>query len=273
MKRILAGLALTTAAALVTAAPAQAAPAQAAPVNPVKALKKQFVSGHGVKISETSSMSSNGKSLGTSKSSAIIEFGKSGVVASDVRSKASSKSMESLLSPQRAITVGGYSYVQGGLYTEDLPEGKKWVRYRGTASGATYNQVIDITRPKVLQTLISRAKGAKGGVYKGSLTYSDLAKAYGQKLTGTLGKIKIDYALAVNSKGLVTTLKSDWGLDFGVLGKAQSSTTTRFSGWGAKVKIKAPAKSLWADVDSVPEDSEIPQELPNSALDSLSSGN
>ncbi|MFG6193133.1 hypothetical protein [Nonomuraea sp. JJY05] len=268
MKRILAGLALTTAAALVAATPA----AQAAPVDPVKALKKQFVAGHGVRISEKTRMSLDGKSAGVSTTLGSFEFGKSGIVASDLRSRrpGKDKSLAAAFAPPRIITVGGYSYVQGGLFSEDLPEGKKWVRYGGgEATGGTYNQILDIFEPKVLKTLVSRAKSFKGGTYKGALTYSELAKAYGQKLSGTVGKIKIDYSLKVNSKGLVTTLTSGWTLDFGVLGKTRSVTETRYLGWGSKVKIKAPAKDLWVAVDDLGEDSEVPLEIPNNSLNSL----
>ncbi|MEV1166814.1 hypothetical protein [Nonomuraea sp. NPDC049784] len=260
MKRILAGLALTTAAALVTATP----PAQAAPVDPVKALKSQYVAGHGVRISEKSWMTVDGKSMGTSTTTGGIEFGKSGVVASDFRNRKPGKS--SLFAPPRVITVGGHSYVQGGLYSEDLPEGKKWVRYTGQATGSTYNQIIDIFEPKVLKVIVSHAKSFKGGTYKGSLTYSELAKVYGEKLGGPLGKIKIDYALKVNSKGLPTQLTSGWTMDFGVLGKTRSTSETRYLGWGSKVKIKAPAEDQWVDVDDLGEDSDVPQEIPSNAL-------
>ncbi|MFI7127581.1 hypothetical protein ACIBQ1_17920 [Nonomuraea sp. NPDC050153] len=268
MKRILAGLALTTAAALVTVTPA----AQAAPVDAVKALKKQFVAGHGVRISEETRTSLDGKSLGTTKTSGTFEFGKSGVVASDLRTRtpSSDKSLSASLAPPRIITVGGYSYIQGGLYSEDLPEGKKWVRYGGSeATGGTFNQILDIFEPKVLKTLVSKAKSFKGGTYKGVLTYSELGKVYGQKVTGLVGKIKIDYTLKVNSKGLVTTLSSGWSMDFGVLGKTRSVTETRYLGWGSKVKVKAPAEDQWIDVKDLSEDSDVPQEIPNNSLNSL----
>jgi hypothetical protein len=263
MKRILAGLVLTAAAALVTAAPAQAAP-----VDPAKALKKQFVAGHGVRISETTRMTADGKTTTAGKTTGSLAFGKSGVVASDFRNRAAGGGVDSSLAPPRIITVGGYSYAQGGLFSEDLPEGKKWVRYSGQATGATYNQIIDIFQPKVLKTLVSHAKSFKGGTYKGSLTYNDLGKAYGQKIGGKIGKIKIDYALSVNSKGLVTTLKSGWAMDFGVLGKFRSTTDSRYTGWGSKVKIKAPAEDLWVDVDSLGEDSNGPQSLPDNSINS-----
>ncbi|GAA3243521.1 hypothetical protein [Nonomuraea helvata] len=268
MKRILAGLALTTVAALVTATPA----AQAAPVDPVKALKKQFVAGHGVRITETTRLTLDGKSAGAStRTSGTFEFGKKGIVASDIKSHGAGgdKSLAGAYGPPRVVTVGGYSYVQGGLFSENLPDGKTWVRYTGEASGGTYNQTLDIFEPKVLKAIVSHAKSFKGGTYKGSLTYKDLAKAYGQKIGGRIANIKIDYALQVNSKGLATQLTSGWTMDLGILGKTRSVTETRYIGWGSKVKIKAPAEDQWIDVANLGEDSNVPQEIPNSALNSL----
>lgn len=262
MKRILTGLALAAAATLVTATPAHAAP-----VNPAKALQKQFVKGHGVRISEKSRMSVDGKSLGTSTTTGRLEFGKSGIVASDIRTSSPKGSLSSLFAaPPRIISIDGHSYVQGGLYSEDLPDGKKWVRYNGQPSGSTYNQLIDIFEPKVLKLVLSHAKSSKSGLYKGSVTYKDLAKAYGSRLDGSFAKIKIDYALKTNSKGLITSLTSSWGLDFGILGNSRSTTETRYVGWGSKVSIKAPSKSVWIDVKDLGEDSDVPQEIPGNAL-------
>jgi hypothetical protein len=263
MKRILAGLALTTAAALVTATPALAAP-----VDPVKALKKQFVSGHGVRISETTRLTVDGKSSSAGKTTGTLEFGKSGVVASDLKNRAPG-GLAAAFAPPRIITVGGHSYAQGGAFSEELPEGKKWVRYSGVATGGTYNQSIDVFEPKVLKALVSHAKSFKSSTYKGSLTYSELSKVYGQKLSGKLGKIKIDYSMVVNSKGLVTHLKSSWTMDFGVLGKFRSTTESRYTGWGSKVKIKAPAQDLWIDVKDLSGDSEVPKDIPDNSINSL----
>ncbi|MEV4069463.1 hypothetical protein ACGFJC_17370 [Nonomuraea fuscirosea] len=263
MKRILAGLALTTAAALVTAAPAHAAPA-----DPVKALKKQFVAGKGVRIVETARLAVDGKKSSSSKSSGTFLFGKSGVVASDLKNQAPKAAAQ--VAPPRVITIGGHSYVQGGAFSQDLPEGKKWVRYPGVAAGATYSQMIDVFQPGVLKVLVAKATSVKGGTYKGALTQDQLAAAsHGQKLGGKLGKIKIEYALSVNSKGLVRELRSNWTMDFGVLGKYRSSTSTQYIGWGSKVTIKAPAEDLWIDAKDLGEDSEVPDQLAESSIGAI----
>lgn len=267
MKRIIAGLALASAAALLTAAPAQAAPA-----DPVKALKKQYVAGHGVRFSETSRTSMDGKSTGASSTNGVFQFGKSGIVASDVRNRAKGKNADlySSLMPTRLITLGEYAYAQGGIYSADLPEGKKWVRYPNTTlTFSSYSQMLDIFEPKVLNALVTHAKSTKGGIYRGSLTVKELSKIYGEKVDKKVGKIKIGYLLALNSKGLVTRVVSDWTLDFGVLGKSRSTTDTRFSGWGAKVTVKAPPADQVIDVSDLTEDSGVPQDIPNGSLNSL----
>lgn len=260
MKRILTGLALTTAVALVTGTPAQAA------VDPVKALKKQFVPGHGVRIVETSRTTVDGKGLSSAKTAATFVFGRSGVAASDVRNGAADNGIV----PPRAITVGGHTYAQGGPYSQSLPEGKKWVRYPGLPTGSTYSQALDVFDPNVLKALVTKAKSHKGNTYKGWLTQDELSTAtHTKKLGGKLGKMKIDYVLSVNSKGLASTLKSGWSMDFGILGSYRQTTTTRYIGWGSKVTIKAPAKDQWVDVSDLSEDSEAPEALKESTVDTL----
>jgi hypothetical protein len=258
MKRILAGLALACAATLVTAAPAQAAP-----VDPVKAMKKQYVAGHGVRISETSVTKLGGKVMGSEKTTGKIAFDKSGVAAVDLSTKGKSTTS---FNPDRMISVGRHTYVQGGVFDQELPEGKTWVRYAGAPSGTTMNQILDVFEPKVLKALVSKAKSVKGGTYKGAMTYKEIGKIYGENVTGTMSKIKVNYALSLNSKGLVTRVVTTWGLDFGVLGKTTGITDTQFSSWGAATKIKAPAADLWVDVEDLGEDSKVPDEIPQERL-------
>ncbi|MER6578004.1 hypothetical protein [Nonomuraea sp. NPDC001023] len=267
MKRIIAGLALASAAALVTATPAQAAPA-----DPAKALKKQYVAGHGVRFTETSRSSMDGKSTGATKTSGVLEFGRSGIVASDVRNHGIGKNADvfASLMPARVITVGKHVYAQGGLYSEGLPEGRKWVRYPDTGMRiSTSNQMLDVFEPKVLKALVSHAASTKGGIYRGSVTVKELGKIYGQSVNKKVAKVKVSYLLAVDSKGLVTRVVSDWTLDYGILGTSHSTTETRFTGWGVKVKVKAPPADQVTDVADLGDDSTIPQNIPDGSLNSL----
>ncbi|NRQ37938.1 hypothetical protein HII36_39830 [Nonomuraea sp. NN258] len=263
MKRILTGLALAAAATLVATPPAQAAP-----VDPVKALKKQFVAGHGVRISETSVIKADGKNAGTMKTTGTFAFGKKGVAASDLRNRTTDDAAAGL-TPSRVITIGGHSYAQGGVFSEDLPEGKKWVRYPGEATGTTFNQMLDVLNPKMLKVFVAKAKSFKGGTYRGAITFSELSKLNGTKMGGSLGKIKFNYRITVNSKGLVNRLVSDWTMDFGILGKFTSITDTRYTGWGSKVTVKAPPADQVITPEEAGPDSGIPQDIPDNSISSL----
>ena len=264
MKRIIAGLALASAAALVTATPAQAAPA-----DPVKALKKQFAAGKGVRISESAVNKVTGSKAGAPVTTkGVLGFGKSGVVSADLRTGGKGAGLLSSL-PPHTITVGKYTYAQGGLFSEQLPDGKKWVRYPSSGAPRTGNQPLDIFRPNVLKELVTSAKSFKGGSYRGAITFGRLAKLYGEKLDKKYGKVAIKYVLDVNSKGLVSRLRTEYSLDFGLLGKTTSTVSTRYTGWGGKVTVKAPPTDQVIDYTELGEDSGVPEELPDGSLDSL----
>ncbi|GAA2390917.1 hypothetical protein GCM10010404_55100 [Nonomuraea africana] len=253
--------------AVATPAFAYSAPASA-PKNPVEALKKQFVAGHGVRVSETSRMYADGKSAGpVGRMTGVLEFGKSGVVSSDLtrRSKGidvkPDDELASLFSPTRYISVKGQTYAKGGIYAQDLPEGKKWVRLPGTPEASmSGSQVINVFDPSVLKTILKGAKSVRGGVHKGAITLSDLSKASGGgPMPGKFGKVKVDYAVTLNSKQLVTRVTSAVKMDFGVLGVMSMTADTKYTAWGSKVSIVAPpedevvdAADLGTDVPDLP---------------------
>ncbi len=269
MKRIIAGLALGAAATLVTVAPAQAAP-----VNPVKAVNKQFSPGHGVRISETNRTFKDGKAGIITRITGSLEFGESGVVASDLSkrfkpAKGMDKSEAKLfatLGPTRILSLGGYSYAQGGVYGTNLPEDRKWVRFPAE-SGSGVSQMIDIFDAKLLKTLVAKAKHVKGD-YRGAISLKELAGlTSGEKVDGHLAKIQVKYLLDTDSRGLVSRVVSEWTMDFGVLGTSKSVTESRFTGWGAKIKIKAPPESQWVDFEDL--DADALQDMPENSIDLL----
>lgn len=274
MRRIIAGLAVATTAALATVAPAQAA----AP-NPVKSLKKQFSPGHGVRVSETARSYVDGKTNSIVRTTGKLAFGKSGVAGADLTTRfkepkgASDGLPASLLGNSRTVSTGGNTYVQGALFGGLLPEGKKWIRYEGQTNYQT-NQLIDIFNPRVLKGVVSGAKVVKGD-YKGTTTIGKLAAYQGVKLDSRLAKIKVKYLIDTDSRGLVTRVVSDWTLDFGLLGSSRTVTDSRYSAWGARVKIVAPPKSQWIDSEELlsgDTGAEVPTEIPDSAISSLGVG-
>lgn len=264
-----------TASAVVVATPAFA---YAAPADPVGALQKQFVEGRGVKVSETTRMTSDGQDTGAvSRMTGVLQFGKSGVVASDITRRVKldaatkkivasdeegTESLAALFSPTRYITVKGKTYAKGGAFSQDLPEGKKWVSVEyAPEAGAGSSQVIDIFNKPLLKTLLKGAKSSKGGVYKGAISVKDLIKATsGTAVKGKLGKIKVEYQITVNGKQLITRVVSKLTLDYGLLGTMATTTDTRYAGWGAKVSVVAPpadqvidAKELGENAPEVPD--------------------
>ncbi|MEU4326412.1 hypothetical protein [Nonomuraea dietziae] len=270
MRRLIAAAALTVSVvAVATPAFAHTAPASAAPKNPVEALKKQFVAGHGVRISETSTMTTDGKSSGpVGRMTGVLEFGKSGVVSSDLTRRSKGVTVKpddefaALFSPTRYVSVKGQTYAKGGIYATDLPEGKKWVRVPGTPEASlSGSQMINIFDTTVLKTVLKGAKSVRGGVYKGAITLSDLSKASGgSAVKGKFGKIKIAYAVTLNAKQLVTRVTSEAKMDFGLLGVMSMTADTRFTAWGSKVSIVAPPED--EVIDAADLDSEVP-DLPS----------
>ncbi|HEV7787158.1 MAG TPA: hypothetical protein VGQ28_17590, partial [Thermoanaerobaculia bacterium] len=139
MKRVIAGLALATAATLIAAVPAQAAAPHptrhAAPApDPVAAVKKYFVPGEGVRFIDRATIV-NGKSHTISaRHIGTYLFGRSGIAASDISGNfniaAGDKddSDNAFATPERTVTVGGATYLSGSVWDSLLPEGKTWMK-------------------------------------------------------------------------------------------------------------------------------------------------
>ncbi|GAA3243514.1 hypothetical protein [Nonomuraea helvata] len=247
MKRVLA--AAVAAAALVTASPAQAA------VDPVKALKKQFVAGHGVTISEVSRTQQEGKKLEYLRMTGTFAFGESGVVASDITLRGALKpSSEAAL---RFLIIGKKVYAQSAGFKRELPEGKSWLLLDDASNASATTQPIDIFRSGKLKSLLSHAKSAKGGLYRGSFHGDRERQAF-------------DYRLSVSSTGLPSRFHTSSKSDYGTLGWYRETTDSRYTAWGHKVTIEAPPEDQVIDIkdaeaalDEVLEEIQV---IPNEAL-------
>ncbi|GGO74197.1 hypothetical protein [Nonomuraea cavernae] len=277
MKRIITGLALASAAALVTAAPAQAAPK-----NPVAAVKKQFVAGHGVKFVDRATISSGGVRDIVARRTGTYEFGKSGVKSSDITGKfafkasdfgdeADSEFVKALTTPERAIKVGKSTYLSGGLWSTLVPDGSTWLKVPGTTIGGVtdvYGQPLNITELATLKTLLKGAKPAAGG-YAGKITVRDLrevstsfrAAQWLNKPKAKTLKSVISWRITLDARGLPTRLVSTFpgtALASDAPKGLILSVDTRFTGWGSKVSIKAP------NTDEVTTNLEDGQKIPDS---------
>ncbi|MEU4232430.1 hypothetical protein AB0F17_49730 [Nonomuraea sp. NPDC026600] len=293
MKRIIAGLALASAATLITAGPAQAAPAAAK--DPVAAVKKQFVAGKGVKFSERSTAIQGGRRDIITRRTGSYQFSNSGVAASDIVGKFNvkalgpapaeddedAKAFKALSTPERTITVGKTSYMSGGFWSQVLPEGKTWLKVPNAPfSGLTgvYGQPLNLTEAATIKTLIKGAKAAKGG-YAGKITVGELRRISpsfrGNLLLGTpskkTAKVAISWKLTVDANGLPSRLVSTFSLAALGVGAPESaglSVETLYSGWGSAVKITAPPADQVTDTPKTgTDDDTIPSlELPLSRI-------
>ncbi|MER6943486.1 hypothetical protein ABT294_05615 [Nonomuraea sp. NPDC000554] len=269
MKRILAGLALTTAAALVTAGPAQAAPAASA--DPVKALKKQFVAGQGVKLTSTTTSRIGREQYAGDLKEGVIAFDANGVAGAQVtRTPALSpemrKRLEKLAEKNNDIgdtaqllteriylvSAGNRLYANGGLISSLLPDGKLWVGWPGTPiSAAGADQIINVFEPDTLKTLLATAKGKtkgkSGDQYRGSITFAqlyklspDFRKLTGAKPTGTSAKDAISWRLTLDAQKLVKRIAISWSTKVTKKITLNVSTETRYSDWGSAITVTAP---------------------------------
>ncbi|TYB59908.1 hypothetical protein FXF51_33440 [Nonomuraea sp. PA05] len=254
------------AVAVAAASLISAVPAQAAAPDPVRAVKRQFVAGHGVKFSETVISESEGKKEVYMRVTGTYGFGPSGVVAADLtlRMLASKKP-----STVRLLAVGRRVYMQTDDLRKDAPEGVKWIRMEDVEGRlrAPSNQPVDIFQLPQLKGLLSHATSVRGGVYRGTLTGKQ-----GNQIKASSSTSGFDYRLSTGSTGLPTRLR------IAVKDPIFTYLThvdTRYSAWGHAVTIVEPAEDEVAELDDLSPElaDDLPdfQELPDGAVGSLAS--
>ncbi|GLX04109.1 hypothetical protein Misp03_10360 [Microbispora sp. NBRC 16548] len=285
-------MALACAATAALVAPAVAAPAQAqtstqaqAPAaDPVAALRKQFVSGHGVRFVSTGTMSLAGITAVKFTSNGGLAFGRSGVVASDSTQKMKysdllkeeNEDLKDAEKPLHAIVIGSTGYLSGGVYASLLPEGKTWLRLPGQRPGSSSSlgEFVNPADWRSLKTVLATTKakgpggsvnGAKTTLYRGTITLSQLMKVSpGIKDSfGGLGsnpaKTVVSWKLWIGSDQLVRRASATADLTMKVEDDSLTFTlsdVTTFAGWGGKVTVKAPPKSKVANLTDL--DGDVP---------------
>ncbi|WP_030918294.1 hypothetical protein [Streptosporangium amethystogenes] len=253
MKRVIASVAVATATLLVAAAPAQAAPA---PADPVKALKSQLVAGKGVKFTELSTQKKEGKTRPYLKRTGSFQFGRAGIVASDISSKGAMPvdprigQYNGMFVPGRTIRIGTTSYSQGGTYRDEMPSGKSWYKSPDGMTGDVagwFSQLVNVAEPATLATLLKGAKQTRN-TYTGTTTFGRLAKV-SPWFRATLpirssDKTVVTFKLIVDRNRLPQQLTTSFPVA-GIFDSASAeeetiSAETRYTGWGSRVSIKAP---------------------------------
>ncbi|MGV9596417.1 hypothetical protein ACWDR1_07115 [Streptosporangium sandarakinum] len=260
MKRVVTGVLVTAVAALGTAAPARAAAhALAAQNDPVKALKSQFAPGKGVKFTDLTTMIEDGKGEPYLKRSGSFQFGRAGIVASDISSDRAvpledpTANPNGVFGPARTIRVGAISYARGGSYSDKMPSGKSWYKDKSGMTGDVsgwFSQLVNVAEPQTLATLLKGAKKSGRG-YSGTTTFGRLAKV-SPWFRATLplrssDKTVVTFKLTLGRHDLpqrLTTSFSAGGIfDTPYWESRTISVETRYTGWGSRVSIKAPPAS------------------------------
>lgn len=192
-----------------------------------------------------------------------FEFSKSGLAASDITGKFNilasdipedaPEELKAMFSPERTIRVGTTSYLSGGLFSTMLPEDKTWLKMpKGPTGGLTgiYGQPVNLVEQATYKTLLKSGKPGKGA-YTGSITFGELYKVSPWLRASIFDKPKakalksvLTWKLQLDGKGLPARLVTTFPVSaLGMTGSKGTTLTvdTRYTGWGAKVDIKAPA--------------------------------
>ncbi|MFI6596424.1 hypothetical protein ACIBHX_09250 [Nonomuraea sp. NPDC050536] len=274
MRRWIAAGVAASAMAAALAAPAMA---EAKPANPVDMLKKQFVAGHGVKISEkTRTWIGRQEYVGAvregrigfdAKGVAAVENTRTPVLTAALLKdlKKVSKTNEETADAVDLLTerlymigAGGKLYINGGLFSTLLPDDKTWASLPGSPYSAAYgDQLIDVFEPATLKTLLATAKH-KGDQYRGSITFGDLYKVSPmfrsqtlRKPKGAVAKVVISWRITLDAGKLVKRVASSWSLPVSKKVTMTATSETRYTDWGTDVSIAAPDASEVMDLNAL----------------------
>jgi hypothetical protein len=230
---------LVACAPLLVALPAHATAPKAK--DPVRALKGEFVAGHGVRFTETTTLS--GEKTKVQSRKGTFQFNAKGIAAHDIMTTFTPKKRE------RIISIGKVSYLTGGTWSDELPEGKTYAKGKSeTVGGGGFNgQVINPAEPKTLAALIKKGKLTKRAI-TGKITFKELDKIspwFDKSVPLRMqDDTTVTYTLTLTSAGLVSRVKSSYAATavFDVSNHDGKTMTidSRFTGWGAKTSIKAP---------------------------------
>ncbi|MFF3445358.1 hypothetical protein [Streptosporangium sp. NPDC002721] len=297
MRRIIAALTGATMAALivptlVTVTPASATAtrtgqaAQAAAADPVSALKRQFRTHRGVKLTENTKIIGEGKKdrVILTRRNGVLEFGRTGLVASDLTTKFNlpipDEELKGLFAPSRTISLKGVSYTSGGVFAESMPEGKKWLRTNNDALSlvSAVQQIISTVEPGTLGATLAHTRAKRSGgtwdgtrttVHSGTITLGELFKVspsvrkmLGKKPTGRSATLPVTWKIYLGSDQLVRRIVSSYTESSQGLNSTEVTyvNDSRYTGWGTKVTIKAPPAARVADFDELLNDVTQPED-------------
>ena len=244
--------ALTLAASTLTGAPA--ASAGAAP-DPVTAIQRQLVKGHGVRIDERDTFNSGLDWDRLKPVKGVIGFGNGKVVATDMRDYNSAKH------GTRSLCIGerGWTYDP-----KKLPKGKTWVTYKWPCKLTVGLDYIRLDEPASFKALLATTTsrqpagtydGTRTTLYQGTITFGQLNDAHPAKDISPLSKPEyadwtVSWRLWIGQDGLVRRAWSKWREP-----KPEATTgqdwygfvdDVRLSDWGVRADIQPPPRNRTA---------------------------
>ncbi|MFB9718475.1 hypothetical protein ACFFRU_07120 [Planobispora longispora] len=233
------------------------------------ALKDRFVAGHGVRFRERVAVRSffDGRRFETDRYRLIgaYRFGRSGVKASRMTYRIDPRTLPAEIRevnrPVKFIMLRRVMYIGMKGLLLSRPRRTAWFQMENP--GVLSLQMVNVLEPATLRGLLAttrreRPGGTVGGVpttlYRGTITARRLygiSRTYrmtrGERPRGPEGRMVIGWRLwqdaERNTRKLVVSYADTWDAP-GIPGWERLHTvftsTTRFSGWGARVRVKAP---------------------------------
>jgi hypothetical protein len=251
-------------AALIASVPVATSPAaaQASAPDPVRVIKRQFKTDHGVRISETTRFYYGKKSTVSGsgfRTSGTLQFGPSGPVAANFTWWSIPRSN----GENRVIRVGKNVYDDSAHYSGLVPDGRKWIHFPNNHRGSTGRdlaqdaslQPFNVYDGSLMKAVLKRSmsKPVSGGfLYRGTMTYKELVSrgtfinwTSGKPITGKT-KGKVSWQLWTGRDGLPKRL-----ITADSVGGLVKRSDTRYTGWGIRVVITAPPADEVIDEDDV----------------------
>ncbi|MGW4406466.1 hypothetical protein ACWEJ6_20710 [Nonomuraea sp. NPDC004702] len=235
--------------------------------DPVAAIQRQLVDGHGVRITEYSTFNS-GPVFGWERfkpTQGVVGFGAGKVVATDLWDHQLGEA------GVRDICIGDREW-EYDPKEKRLPAGKKWVTFKWPCRLRLETGYLRLDRPAVLAAVLATTTSTKAsGIYdgspttlhEGSITFRQLWKVRpdlrGDTLKDEHGEWGIDWRLWIGEDGLVRRAWSKWREPEGDKWKGATNGQgwfgyihdVRYSDWGMKLTIKPPPTAQVIDSDKV----------------------
>ncbi|YCK33919.1 hypothetical protein ACNF49_07420 [Actinomadura sp. ATCC 39365] len=229
---------------------AGAPPAQAVTKNPLQALKAVLAPGHGMHVTETTTLLEGADERAKRRRKGIFEFNAKGEVkALDVSTTGGEYGRERVIGFNHDI--GGTSYQSGGLIGKSLKKDKTWwkdshqLHLWHTELLGYDEQLVNPAEPATLAALLKNGQRS-GDTVTGAITFKELGQvsrwAEYSPHAGWDPATRLAYTVTLTSAGLVSRVQSTFTFADGLdeLAGKTLRVDTHYQRWGSKVSIKAP---------------------------------